>query len=162
MTQSAPLHAASEGTRFDFREVTYSPSQTVFKLNTPRKPVVRIYADGLQGTPLRVVGMKKIGRDLWSATVRGNLKGRFYTFDIGKGETPGVFAKAVGVNGRRGAIIDWADTNPAGWENDRRPVNRSTSSSTNFIIVISPSMCLRAWRTRANFWPLPSHGPSST
>lgn len=125
MTQSAPLHAASEGTRFDFREVTYSPSQTVFKLNTPRKPVVRIYADGLQGTPLRVVGMKKIGRDLWSATVRGNLKGRFYTFDIGKGEAPGVFAKAVGVNGRRGAIIDWADTNPAGWENDRRPVNRS-------------------------------------
>ena len=125
MTQSAPLHAASEGTRFDFREVTYSPSQTVFKLNAPRKPVVRIYADGLQGTPLRVVGMKKIGRDLWSATVRGNLKGRFYTFDIGKGETPGVFVKAVGVNGRRGAIIDWADTNPAGWENDRRPVNRS-------------------------------------
>ena len=125
MTQSAPLHAASEGTRFDFREVTYSPSQTVFKLNTPRKPVVRIYADGLQGTPLRVVGMKKIGRDLWSATVRGNLKGRFYTFDIGKGETPGIFAKAVGVNGRRGAIIDWSTTQPAGWENDKRPVSKS-------------------------------------
>ena len=125
MTQSAPLHAASEGTRFDFREVTYSPSQTIFKLNAPRKPVVRIYADGLQGAPLRVVGMKKIGRDLWSTTVRGNLKGRFYTFDIGKGETPGIFAKAVGVNGRRGAIIDWATTHPAGWENDKRPVSKS-------------------------------------
>lgn len=125
MTQTTPLYAASTNLRFDFKEVTYTPSQTIFKLNAPRKPVVRIYADGLQGVPLRVVGMKKIGRDLWSATVRGNLKGRYYTFDIGKGETPGIFAKAVGVNGRRGAIIDWATTQPAGWENDKRPVSKS-------------------------------------
>ena len=125
MTQTTPLYAASTNLQFDFKEVTYTPSQTIFKLNAPRKPVVRIYADGLQGAPLRVVGMKKIGRDLWSTTVRGNLKGRFYTFDIGKGETPGLFAKAVGVNGRRGAIIDWATTQPAGWENDKRPVSKS-------------------------------------
>lgn len=125
MTQTTPLYAASTNLRFDFKEVTYTPSQTIFKLNAPRKPVVRIYADGLQGAPLRVVGMKKIGRDLWSTTVRGNLKGRFYTFDIGKGETPSLFAKAVGVNGRRGAIIDWATTQPAGWENDKRPVSKS-------------------------------------
>ena len=125
MTQTTPLYAASTNLQFDFKEVTYTPSQTIFKLNAPRKPVVRIYADGLQGAPLRVVGMKKIGRDLWSTTIRGNLKGRFYTFDIGKGETPGLFAKAVGVNGRRGAIIDWSTTQPAGWENDKRPVSKS-------------------------------------
>lgn len=125
MTQTTPLYAASTNLQFDFKELTYTPSQTIFKLNAPRKPVVRIYADGLQGAPLRVVGMKKIGRDLWSTTVRGNLKGRYYTFDIGKGETPGIFAKAVGVNGRRGAIIDWATTQPAGWENDKRPVSKS-------------------------------------
>ena len=125
MTQTTPLYAASTNLQFDFKEVTYTPSQTIFKLNAPRKPVVRIYADGLQGAPLRVVGMKKIGRDLWSTTIRGNLKGRFYTFDIGKGETPGIFAKAVGVNGRRGAIIDWSTTQPAGWENDKRPVSKS-------------------------------------
>nr|WP_232369879.1 MULTISPECIES: type I pullulanase [Prevotella] len=125
MTQTTPLYAASTNLQFDFKEVTYTPSQTIFKLNAPQKPVVRIYADGLQGAPLRVVGMKKIGRDLWSTTIRGNLKGRFYTFDIGKGETPGIFAKAVGVNGRRGAIIDWSTTQPAGWENDKRPVSKS-------------------------------------
>jgi len=51
--------------------------------------------------------------------------GKFYTFDIGKGECPGVFAKAVGVNGRRGAIIDMSKTNPAGWEKDLRPVTKS-------------------------------------
>ena len=53
------------------------------------------------------------------------MKGKFYTFDIGKGETPGVFAKAVGVNGMRGAIVDMTETNPQGWENDQRPVIQS-------------------------------------
>ena len=53
------------------------------------------------------------------------MKGKFYTFDIGKGETPGVFARAVGVNGMRGAIVDMAETNPQGWENDQRPVIQS-------------------------------------
>ena len=36
------------------------------------------------------------GDERWEATVKGDLKGKFYTFDIGKGETPGTFAKAVG------------------------------------------------------------------
>jgi len=48
--------------------------------------------------------------------------GRFYTFDIGKGECPGVFAKAVGVNGQRAAIVQMETTNPVGWERDTRPV----------------------------------------
>lgn len=69
--------------------------------------------------------MKASGENRWEATVKGDLKGKFYTFDIGKGETPGVFAKAVGVNGMRGAIVDMAETNPQGWENDQRPVIQS-------------------------------------
>ena len=51
--------------------------------------------------------------------------GKFYTFDIGNGECPGVFAKAVGVNGKRGAIIDMAKTNPKHWCCDKRPVVKS-------------------------------------
>ena len=62
--------------------------------------------------------MKQTSENVWQATINGDLKGKFYTFDIGKGETPGVFAKAVGCNGQRGAIIDMKTTNPIGWEND--------------------------------------------
>ena len=40
-------------------------------------------------------------------------------------ETPGVFAKAVAVNGRRAAIVDMGETNPEGWDNDRRPLTKS-------------------------------------
>lgn len=51
--------------------------------------------------------------------------GRFYTFDTGRGECAGIFAKAVGVNGQRAAIIDMDKTDPAGWNDDRRPVVKS-------------------------------------
>ncbi|MEL6926120.1 MAG: type I pullulanase, partial [Bacteroidota bacterium] len=37
-------------------------------------------------------------------------------------ETPGIYAKAVGVNGKRAAIIDFAETDPEGWSADQRPV----------------------------------------
>lgn len=102
-----------------FNEMEYSEQETVFHLNAPSKPIVRIYNAGQGGKILKRVKMKKTGENRWTATVKGDLKGRFYTFDIGKGETPGVFAKAVGVNGHRGAIINMTNTNPVGWENDK-------------------------------------------
>ena len=51
--------------------------------------------------------------------------GKFYTFDMGKGECAGIFAKAVGVNGKRGAIINLANTDPEGWAQDKHPVCKS-------------------------------------
>ena len=109
-------------------EVEYSPQQTVFSLFAPssaKKVKVRIYQDGQKGKALKTVGMKRMASDRWQATVKGDLMGRFYTFDIGKGECPGVSAKAVGVNGRRGAIIDMAKTNPEGWAADCHLVVKS-------------------------------------
>ena len=64
--------------------------------------------------------MKQTATNVWETTINGDLKGKFYTFDIGRGETPGVFAKAVGINGHRGAIVDMQTTNPTGWNNDHR------------------------------------------
>ena len=119
------LTAAAQDFHFD--EVTYSPQQTVFKLFAPvdAKAVrLRIYAQGLGGKALKTVKMTRQGT-LWHATVKGDMKGRFYTFDIGRGVCPGVFAKAVGVNGLRGAIIDLKETDPAHWCCDERPVTKS-------------------------------------
>ena len=133
-------------------EVDYSPQQTTFSLFAPSsakkgrsskrhpssledgrvatelgeaKVKVRIYQDGQKAKALKTVEMKRTGPDRWQATVKGDLMGRFYTFDIGQGECPGISAKAVGVNGRRGAIIDMAKTNPEGWAEDCRPVVKS-------------------------------------
>lgn len=126
-----------------FGGMIYSKVKTLFKLNAPttvnldgmtgattqidkkNQVEIHIYEDGQGGKAIKTIKMKASGENRWEATVKGDLKGKFYTFDIGKGETPGVFAKAVGVNGMRGAIVDMAETNPQGWENDQRPVIQS-------------------------------------
>lgn len=103
-----------------FNEVSYSPKQTMFKLNAPKKPTLRIYEAGRGGKVEKKIKMKQTSENVWETTISSDLKGKFYTFDIGRGETPGVFAKAVGINGKRGAIVDMQTTNPSGWNSDRR------------------------------------------
>ncbi len=119
---------------FLFDEVNYAPTATTFKLFAPRqakKVVVRIYQDGMGSKALKTVRMTPAETgDLWTATVKGDLMGKFYTFDMGKGECPGVFAKAVGVNGQRGAMVNLKDTDPTGWAEDRRPVVKSPADLT--------------------------------
>lgn len=104
-----------------FNEFFLQPHQTTFTLNAPQQPTLRIYADGEGGKPLQQYKMRAVGKHRWTLTLKRNLQGKFYTFDIGHGETPGVFATAVGVNGKRAAIIDRATTNPVGWAQDKRP-----------------------------------------
>ena len=108
-----------------FNEMSYSPSETTFRLNAPSKPTLRLYEAGRGGKAYKKVKLAPSGDNTWTATVKGDLKGKFYTFDIGHGETPGVFAKAVGCNGERGAVVDMKETNPTGWESDRRVPTKS-------------------------------------
>lgn len=111
-----------------FNEADYTPEQTTFRLFAPdnaKTVKLRIYKAGHKGRPERTVKMERTAADTWTATVTGNLMGRFYTFDTGRGECAGLFAKAVGVNGQRAAIIDMDKTDPAGWNDDRRPVVKS-------------------------------------
>ena len=112
---------------FDFNEVDCGPEATTFQLFAPataKRVVVRIYNDGIGGKPIKTVKMKLMG-DIWKAEVKGNLLGKFYTFDMGKGECPGVFAKAVGVNGQRGAIVNLVKADPEDWCCDAHPVIKS-------------------------------------
>ena len=116
-----------------FNEMTYTKEVSSFKLNAPSKAKsvkVNIYNKGVGGEVLKTVKMKRNGTDQWTADIPGDLKGLFYTFQVQTGkkamqETPGVFAKAVAVNGRRAAIVDMGETNPEGWDNDRRPLTKS-------------------------------------
>lgn len=110
-----------------FNEAVYSPEKTSFALFAPEnaKTVkLRIYQEGLGGKAQKTVRMHYEG-GRWRAEVKGDLKGKFYTFDMGRGECPGVFAKAVGVNGQRGAVVALRDTDPEDWCRDVRPVTKS-------------------------------------
>ncbi len=113
----------------DDLELTVNAAGTHFKLWSPKAvdAKVNIYSSGRNGSPEQVLPMNfDSATGTWSASVPQQLYGKFYTFQIlhdGKwlAETPGVWAKAVGVNGERAAIINLDDTDPAGWENDKGP-----------------------------------------
>ena len=109
-------------------ELVYTPEQSVFTLWAPSADRVRLnlYASGEGGDPEEQVEMEKAGYGTWRIHIDRDLKGSFYTFQIEKNgkwlnETPGIWAKAVGINGNRAAVIDWNETNPEGWESDRSP-----------------------------------------
>jgi len=108
--------------------VTYSPSSSTFKVWAPAATAVRLrlYAAGEGDTAFRVTDLESIGEGVWSAVLQGNWVDRYYTFQPlidGKWqqECPDIYARAVGVNGHRGAIVDMAATNPPGWAQDLRP-----------------------------------------
>lgn len=113
----------------DDLELTVNDAGTSFRLWSPKaqEAKVKIYNQGHGGNPVMVLPMTFHPENgTWTAAVDDKLYGKFYTFQIlhnGKWlqETPGVWAKAVGVNGERAAILDLATTNPAGWENDKGP-----------------------------------------
>ena len=112
------------------RELVYTPQSSQFSLWSPgaKSVTLRIYADAVTEEPLQQIHMRRQSDGSWTATVKGDQKGRFYTFQVSQPlsrwtlhETPGIFATAVGVNGRRAAILDMRETDPEGWQNDRRP-----------------------------------------
>lgn len=111
-----------------FNEVVYSPKSTTFSLTTSpdvKKVDVVIYDNDSDTAQQLVKSMKRVGAGKWKLTVKNDLKGKYYVFSVYNqaqpDHTPGVFAKAVGVNGKRGAIVDLKDTDPDGWADDVRP-----------------------------------------
>lgn len=114
-----------------FNEVSYSPKATTFSLVTSPevKKVNVLISDADNNEAQLVKSMKRVGAGKWKLTVKNDLKGKYYLFGVYNNAqpdlTPGVFAKAVGVNGQRGAIIDLKDTDPEGWSEDKRPELRN-------------------------------------
>lgn len=115
-------------------EMEYAPEGTRFSLWAPTADEVRLmlYNEGEGGHAYRTVSMEAGEEGVWHTTVAEDLLGKFYTFNVKTGDrwlgdTPGIFAKAVGVNGQRAAVIDLRATDPEGWADDRRPPLRSAA-----------------------------------
>ncbi|RYY91041.1 MAG: type I pullulanase [Chitinophagaceae bacterium] len=108
--------------------VRYTPKETRFRVWAPKASSVnlRLYAAGEGGTALQTVSLSKGEGGSWYALVDGDQKNRYYTFQMEHDgmlslEVPDAYAIAVGVNGRRGMIVDPKELSPEGWGNDRRP-----------------------------------------
>ena len=109
-------------------ELTYSATGSKFRVWAPTADEVKLllFDNGIEGAAYMMKNMHRSKNGTWVVAVSGDLKGKFYTFQVKIGEkwlneTPGMWVKAVGINGKRAAIIDFNETNPEGWEKDKRP-----------------------------------------
>lgn len=117
-------------------ELTVNKSGTHWRLWSPEAEAAEVMLyDTDRNTPATdTISMKRADNGTWTASVPAQLYGHFYTFRIkyqGKWlpQTPGVWAKATGTNGERAAIIDFATTNPQGWDKDRGPAIKSINDA---------------------------------
>ena len=120
----------------DDLELTVTPSTTSWRLWSPMAEEVRLflYDKDRNTAPTDTIALEKAPQGTWTASVSRPLYGKFYTFQIkhnGKWlkETPGAWAKAVGTNGERAAIIDFSATNPEGWDSDRGPAVKNITDA---------------------------------
>lgn len=121
--------------------LSYSPVQSVFKIWAPTaiNCQLLVYTSGDGDEPPQRYRMKPGINGTWSAIVKGDQKGKFYTFKlfskkegmegVWMNEVPDLYAKAVGVNGSRAMVVDIKETNPAGWNKDKSPVFKNKTDA---------------------------------
>ena len=122
----------------DDLEVKVDATGTHFTLWSPKAEAARVmlYDTDRNTAATDTLTMTRGENGTWRVSVPRQLYGKFYTFAVtvdGKtlDETPGIWAKAVGTNGHRAAIIDLAKTTPEGWAEDRGP---KTDNITDAVI----------------------------
>lgn len=107
----------------------WTSESTTFKVWAPlaTEMNVKLYEGGnIKGKDLiESIPMSLGEQGVWSVTVDGDLNGKYYTYEVtvngNKKETIDPYAKACGVNGDRGMVINLDATDPEGWENDKNP-----------------------------------------
>ncbi|TLP80943.1 type I pullulanase [Maribacter sp. ACAM166] len=106
----------------------YTTENTLFSLWAPTaaEVVLTLYKTGNNSEAFTTKQLKKGADGIWQLKVDGDLNGTYYTFQVRVenlwlAETPGIYAKAVGVNGNRAMVVDMESTNPEGWTMDKGP-----------------------------------------
>lgn len=106
--------------------VTYTKTRSKFRLWAPtaEKVMLIIYPTGGDSSGEHHP-MQRAEQGTWVAELSGDLHGVYYnyltTHDGFTVETIDPYARACGVNGQRGMVVDLARTNPEGWDKLQSP-----------------------------------------
>lgn len=107
----------------------YSKESTLFKLWSPtaEEVTLRLFKTGNDSNSFETFSLESAKSGIWQKNLTKDLDGIYYTYQVkinGRWleETPGMYAKAVGVNGNRAMVLDLNATNPDKWEKDKGPV----------------------------------------
>ncbi|MFW6318828.1 MAG: pullulanase-associated domain-containing protein, partial [Bacillota bacterium] len=138
----------------------HSTDSTTFRLWAPISEAVtlNLYTHGHESsqldyddnagvdTPYEEIDLTRIEKGVWEATVDGDLHGVYYTFTVTNddisNEVVDPYAYSTGVNGERGMVVDFDQTNPDNWEVDERP-----PTITNFTDAIIYEIHVRDYTT---------------
>ncbi len=92
---------------------------------TASQVVINLYRTGEQDDLFDSIPMFMEAKGTWVTSVSGDLNGIYYTYSVTVNcETHTAvdpYARAVGVNGNRGMVIDLASTDPEGFRDEQRP-----------------------------------------
>jgi pullulanase len=104
----------------------YSAAATTFKVWSPVSSALRLnlYEKGSSSeaaSAYETHAMVKGDKGVWSVSVTGDLAGKYYTYSVSNSsysekEIVDPYAKACGLNGQRGMVVDFSKTNPTGWD----------------------------------------------
>jgi pullulanase len=107
--------------------VKWTPEKTSIRIWAPtaKRILFRLYKEGSGGEVIREIPLQPDQSGTWVLEVGENLENLFYTLQVRDNlgwlkESPDIYANAVGINGKRGMIIDLHKTNPPSWELDKR------------------------------------------
>jgi len=116
--------------------VSWSNTETKLNIWAPSASAVsfQLYRNGQGGTPLKSFSLKKQPKGNWTHTLPGDWEGYYYTFKVKVNnnwlnEVPDPSAKAVGVNGLRGMIVNMKSTNPSNWDFDKYPLLKNQTDA---------------------------------
>jgi pullulanase len=149
--------------------VTYTPQKTTFKVWSPSVigMQLKLYDNGLDGDAYESITFEKQKNNVWAAVVKGDLKNKFYTYQgyesfapppIKYNEVPDIYAKAVGVNGKRGMVVDITKTNPAGWSTDRSPFNGGLNDAIIYELHVRDATIYSSAKNKGKFLGLTENG----
>lgn len=116
--------------------MTYNEGTYTFKVWSPSADEVslNLYRTGdVNDDSLIEKYQLSLENNVWVGRFTEDLDGLFYTYEFNHQgdikESVDLYAKAVGVNGDRTAIIHMEDTNPEGWENDKHVMQKNITDA---------------------------------
>jgi pullulanase len=145
--------------------VQYAPEKTIFKVWSPAASAIKlkIYKEGEGGAAQKELQFIKQKNYLWVATVHEDLRNRFYTYQATVNEkqleeVPDIYAKGVGINGRRGMVVDLAKTNPPGWQTDKSPFTGSLNDAIIYELHVRDATIYSKAKNKGKFLGLTETG----
>ncbi len=128
--------------------VEYSKESSIFKIWSPFADNVYLnfYKYGEGDSFINRYELEKNDDGLWRVLVEGDLEGIYYTYTIchaqSTNEVVDIYAKALGLNGERGMIVDLSKTNPEGfYECKPQPFKRINDAVIYEVHIRDFSIC---------------------